>query len=458
MSRRPVALLSLLVLLVVTLLAAAASAQNQPWKGDLVLDDPAWRKSFLGSYGFLSGAEPDVRQDELALLREVIDLMKANPTAAAAMLSQQTSEESSAALDFVLANLEFQNGRHDAAVEHYESALSKFPDFRRAHKNLGLLFVQKGDFRGAARQLTRAVELGDRDGRSYGLLGYVYLNLDNPLAAEAAYRNAVLHQPDTRDWKLGLARSLLAMEKHEEANALFAALIREDPGDSAAWMLQANALLGLDRPQEAAVNLETVRLLGKAPPSSLKLLGDIYLNAGNPELAAEAYLGVIEADEAGAQFQTVYRAAELLIRIRGHEEAAKVLQRLDARYGKGLSEEQELSVLTLKAKLARAQGREAEAAELLESIVRRDGTRGDALLELARYHQGRGDRERALLLVERAQKVESTEYDALLQHAQLRVDARDYGEAARLLRRALRIRNEPRVEQFLARVEAAHRR
>jgi len=452
MPRRSITLSLLL------LVAAAASAQNQPWKGDAVLDDPAWRKSFLGSYGFLSGAEPDVRQDELALLREVIDLMKANPTAAAAMLSQQTREDSSAALDFVLANLQFQNGQHDAAVKHYRSALAKFPDFRRAHKNLGLLLVQKSDFRGAAVHLTRAVELGDRDGRNYGLLGYVYLNLDNALAAEEAYRNAILQQPDTRDWKLGLARALLAMEKHKEANALFDALIREDPDDAAAWMLQANALLGLERPEEAAVNLETVRLLGKAPTSSLKLLGDIYLNAGNPELAAEAYLAVIAADEAGTQLETVYRAAELLIRIRGFDEAAKVLRRIDARYGRSLTKEQDLSVLTLKARLARAQGREAEAAELLESIVRRDGTRGDALLELARYHQGRGNREKALLLVERAQKVESSEYDALLQHAQFKVETRDYGEAAQLLRRALRIRNEPRVEQFLARVEQAQRR
>ena len=45
-------------------------------------------------------------------------------------------------------------------------------------------------------------------------MGYCYINLENYLAAEQAYRNAILQQPDTRDWKLGLARSLLAMEQY----------------------------------------------------------------------------------------------------------------------------------------------------------------------------------------------------------------------------------------------------
>ena len=80
------------------------------------VDDPEWRKSFLGSYGFLSGAEPDISPGELETLREVIDLMKVNPKAAAAMLNAQRSEGSSAALDFILANLNFPNGEPDMAV------------------------------------------------------------------------------------------------------------------------------------------------------------------------------------------------------------------------------------------------------------------------------------------------------------------------------------------------------
>jgi len=308
-------LLSTLALLAA--LAPAASAQFQPWKGSQVLDDPEWRQRFLGSYGFLSGAEPEIAQGELTMLREVIDLMKVNPRAAATMLSQQVTPESSAALDFILANLHFQNGNLAGAKESYGSALAKFPDFRRAHKNLGLLLVQEGRYKEAAVHLTQAVELGDRDGRNYGLLGYCYLNLERYLAAEQAYRAAILQQPDIRDWKLGLARTLLATEQYRDAVTLFDDLIEDDPEHAASWLLQANAYIGLDQPEAAAVNLEAVRMMGKADTSSLVLLGDIYMNAGMTALAKSVYLEVIAKDAQNVQFGTAYRAADLLIRTGG---------------------------------------------------------------------------------------------------------------------------------------------
>ncbi len=449
---------TLSLLLLALGLAGAAFAQARPWGGDSIVSDPEWRSRFLGSYGFLSGAEPKVNATELEMLREVLELLKANPQAAAARLKGTTGNESSAALDFILANLEFQNGELEDAKTHYRSALKKFPDFRRAHKNLGLLLVQEGDFQGGVEHLSRALELGDRDGRNYGLMGYCYVNLENYLAAEQAYRNAVLQEPDTRDWKLGLARSLLAMERYKEAVALFDTLIEENPEDSTSWMLQANAYIGLEQPRAAAINLEAVRALGKAQTSSLVLLGDIYMNEGLFDLAKDTYLDVIRQDEKGASYATAYRAADLLIRTRAFDEAAEILASIDERYAAKLETGEELKVLTLKAKVARAKGRKKEAANLLESIVERDGTRGDALLELASYHRSHGDVEKALLLVERAQNLEAFERQALLEHAQLRVSQKEYREAAGLLRRALAIRPEPRVESFLARVEDAIRR
>jgi len=443
---------------VTTCLVTNASAQFEPWSGSSIVRDPEWQKSFLGSYGFLSGAEPEIKMSELEILREVIDLMQVNPRAAAAMLEQQTGEGSSAALDFILANLRFQNGDTVQAVESYELALEKFPDFRRAHKNLGLLMVQMNVYDGAIRHLTRAIELGDRDGRSYGLLGYCYLNKENSLAAEAAYRTAVLQQPESRDWQLGLARALLSQEKYEEAAALFSAFLEKHSEDASAWKLQANAYLGLEKPMAAAVNLEAVRMLGGADTSSLVLLGDIYMNQGIVDLAKEAYLEVIQGDERGVQFRTAYRAAELLFRSQAYAQSTDLIASIDRRYGKDLESEQQLELMTLKAKLARAQGRKQEAASLLEQIVQRDGTRGDALLELARHHRDQGNDQKALLLLSRAQNLEAFEYEALVEQAQFRVASKEYGEAANLLRQALRIRSEPRVERFLARVEEASRR
>lgn len=438
--------------------ASSSAAAAQPWQGGSILRDPEWQKAFLGSYGFLSGAEPEIGGSELEMMREVIDLMQVNPKAAAMRLEQQSNESSSAAVDFILANLRFQNGDTAKAVEAYDRALSKFPDFRRAHKNLGLVHVQIGNFDGAIKHLTRAIELGDRDGRTYGLLGYSHLNQENAFAAEAAYRTAILQQPDVKDWKLGLARALLNQEKHADAVALFASVLQKHPGDAETWKLQANAYLGLDQPMAAAVNLEAVRSLGKADATLLNLLGDIYLNEGIYDLARDVYLEVIENDGGGSRYRAAFRAAELLYRAQAIEESERLVATIQKRYAKSIGDAEQLELMTLQAKLARARGRDAEAAKLLETIVSRDGTRGDALLELARHHRDQGNEEKALLMLERAQRLEAYEYQALVETAQMRVAGRNYEEGAKLLRQALRIKQEPRIEQFLARVEAASRR
>ncbi len=447
-----------LVCLVGVIAAGPALGQFKPWSGSSIVRDPEWQKSFLGSYGFLSGAEPEIKPSELEVLREVIDLMNVNPRAAAAMLEQRTTGETSAAIDFILANLHFQNGQLPKATASYQQALSKFPDFRRARKNLGLLMVQQENYSGAIENLTKAIELGDRDGRSYGLLGYAYINKENFLAAEAAYRSAVMLQPATKDWQLGLARALLAENRNDEAAALFAGYLERYPDDANAWKLQANAYLGLDQPRAAAVNLEAVRMLGKADTSSLILLGDIYMNEGITDLAKEAYLEVIETDEDRKHYKAAFRAAELLLRSQATGDASDVLASIDRYYSKGLGSDQKLELLTLTAKLKRARGEPKEAAKLLEEIVRRDGTRGDALLELAKYNQGVGNKEKALLLLERAANLEHFEYQALVEQAQFHVGERDYEKAAKSLQQALQIKREPRVEQFLARIEEAKRR
>ena len=124
--------------------------------------------------------------------------MKVNLPAATVRLQAATGPDSSAALDFILANLQFQGGDLEAAKATYARAIEKFPDFRRAHKNLGLLLVQQQDFAGGAKHLATAVELGDRGGRNYGLLGYSYINLEQYFAAEVAYRNAIMQEPDSR--------------------------------------------------------------------------------------------------------------------------------------------------------------------------------------------------------------------------------------------------------------------
>jgi len=422
-----------------------------------VLDDPEWQKRFLGSYGFLPALEPKVTQEELVVLRDLVELMKADSGAAAEQLEARINENSSPALIFVLGNLYFQDGKVEKAKTYYLEAVEKHPDFRRAHKNLGMLYLQDQNFAGAIKHLGRAVELGSYDGRTSGLLGYSFLAEKDYLAAEECYRDAIQQEPDVGDWKLGLARVLIETKRYAEAVSILDKLLEAAPTDADMWTLQANAYVGLSQPQDAAVNIEAVRALGKASTESLFLLGDIYLNMKMPEPALEAYQEAMGNEGSGVGFSKALRSARLLYQTGAYDESERFIETVQNNYSSSSTRDQRLELLTLKAKVARAKGESAEAASLLEKIVEEDGTRGDALIELANYYRDQDDIERAMLLLERAENLEEFEFDALVKRAQILAGQRKYSDAAGLLRRALLLKDDPRVNDYLQRIERAAR-
>jgi hypothetical protein len=105
----------------------------------------------------------------------------------------------------------------------------------------------------AIPSLTKVIELGGGDATMYGLLGFAYSNTEKPIAAESAYRMAILLDPATRDWKLGLAKSFFKQRRWPDAVALTAELIEETPDAADLWLLQANAYIGMG---EIKVNIK----------------------------------------------------------------------------------------------------------------------------------------------------------------------------------------------------------
>ena len=138
------------------------------------------------------------------------------------------------------------------------------------------------------------VELGGGDALTYGLLGYAYSSVENNLSAESAYRMAILLDPVTVDWKMGLARSLFKQESYSQAVALCGRLITDQPDRADLWLLQANAYIWLKQPLKAAENYEFVDRLGKSTVDSLNMLGDIYTNEELFEMAVNSYIRAME--------------------------------------------------------------------------------------------------------------------------------------------------------------------
>ena len=278
-----------------------------------VFGDDLFERRFAESYAAETDIEPKLLDPERKGMLEVLKLIQADKMAeAAAMLQKMRTDASSAVLDFTLGNIAFQKEDFSTAIEEYNKSVQKFPRFRRAWRNLSLIHVRNGDLEKALPALTKVVELGGADSTTYGLMGFAYSNLDKPIAAESAYRMAILLDPATRDWKLGLAKAFFKQKRFADAAALTAELIKETPDAADLWLLQANAFVGLGQSMKAAQNYEIVDRLGKTTVDSLNMLGDIYVNEGLYDIAVTCYERAMLKTPRGAAERPI-RAAKVLV-------------------------------------------------------------------------------------------------------------------------------------------------
>jgi tetratricopeptide (TPR) repeat protein len=432
-------------LLPATLLAEPFTLRAEFWNSD------EFQRAFARSYAPHGEVEPKISASESDLFRSLIEVIQQDPSRAAAMLAPQVKADSSAAFDFTLGNLYFQTGDTAQATRWYKKAVEKFPDFRRAYINLGLLQVREGDFGGGIRSLAKAIQLGAIEGNTYGLLGYCYLQVRNPVAAESAYRKAILYSPENIDWRLGLAQSLLSQRRHAEAAGLFGELLDQDPGNAEYWLFQANAYIALDEPALAAANFEMYHRLGAGSPETLNTLGDIYLREGNQEMALETYLTSVETGP-NQPVSRLLNPTRILIQRRDFDRAGILLAKVEASLDSARQEER-LQVLRIRSELALTRGLEKEAVEVLEQIVSLDPLDGEALILLGRASGRQGRVEQAELAFENAAGLAEHEAEAKLQHGQLLVSLQRYREAVPLLRRAQQLRPRENVESYLEQVE-----
>jgi tetratricopeptide (TPR) repeat protein len=436
----------------VALLAGVGRAGD---KVDLtaIWNDPTFQQQFIGAYGINADIEPRVTPDEVKILEKVRPLMAEDLGKAEALLAKAMKPDCSAILDFTLGGVRFQQDKLPAALASYRRAVEKFPSFRRAWRNVGLIHARNGEFDDAIRGFTKMIELGGGDSYSYGLLGFAYASKDDFQAAEVAYRNALLLQPENTEWRLGLTRCVFKQNKFEDAAALLDVLIERYPDKSDFWLLQAQTYIGMKQPLRAAENLEALALLGKADADSLHTLGDIYLGEGSMDLASRAVRRAIDADATQPVARSL-RAAEVLAAKGALPQAREVAAHLHEVLGSRLEENDRRKLLKLEARLAMAEGGgTSETASVLEEIVKLDPLDGEALLLLGQHWAKQNEPDRAIFFYERAAGLDAFEVVAKIRHAQVLVGMGRHADALPLLRRAQEVKPRDDIARYLEQVE-----
>ena len=417
-----------------------------------VWNNPEFIKQLIGSYGFASDVEPRLKPEEQAIYRDkIVPLLREDQKRAAAELTSLAKPDASAVFDFTLGNIAFQGEDLTKAVKHFETAIAKFPDYRRAHKNLGFALVRDGKFAAAIKPLTRTIALGGGDGKVFGLLGFAYLSLGKNVSAEAAYRQALVFEPENVDFKLALVKSSIGTANYDYALALLDELIKEYPERDNLWSLQANIYIQRDQNAKAALSLEMLRRAGKATPQTLYLLGDLYMAQESRDLALGAYLEAIEKDN-GANPAKALRAAQILVSRGAWTEASQMFAKIH-QASTTLSPTDELKLLKLESKAAMANGAGEKAITTLEQIVRKDPLDGEALLLAGDYYSKNGQKEKAEFRYQTAASIQGFEAEAFVKHAQLLVQSQKYAQAADFLKKAQKVKPRDNVQRYLEKVE-----
>lgn len=465
------------IILILGLLPASLLAEKIIPPSNL-FQDPKFIRDFVGSYGFLSEVEPKVTADEQTALTTIRDLFEKSKFSDAEQELVRFIQESekpsdpkkvateiSPAMVFVLGNLYFQANRTDEAKRAFLEAIRRFPRFRRAHTNLAYLYISKNQTSEALPMLQKAIQLGENSARVYGLLGYCHLLSQNALAAENAYRQAYLADSNSRDWKLGLAQALMAQEKFTEAANLIGSLIEENPNDKQLWLQQTNAFLAMEKKDDAIVNLETLRLKGIADETNLNLLGNLYMDRNEPQLALLAYMAAMEKTSTQNLSRSL-KAAKILTDYGFPDKAAQMVSQIREKSFTTLSTPDQISLLLTEVRISQAMKKTEVTTSLLNQLLEINPTDGDVLLETARHkdllsREETDEQKRASYVNEAktnyqlAARVDQVAYSANLSLGQMLVRERRYSEALNHLQTALNLKKSESLEQYTNRVRRA---
>jgi len=400
----------------------------------VILNLPAAGESF----------EPQITPREAAWLEQAEQAAVTNVATAADLLLAKDSARRSAALDFALGGYMLQADRLPEAVGAYRTALRKMPDFRRARNNLALAYLQLGKPAEALKQCRYLMQKGAADAQTLLLAGRALLQQGDFVAAESAYRQVLLYDTERDAARQGLVRCLFEQERYKEARRLLESMLARKPHSSEFWSLLANVDVALTDYRRAIVALESARALGADTPEMNMLLGDLYLDAGQPADAVAVYQRAIAAGF--RDVSRMLRAVEGMLRLGGGEDAAGLLEKIEKSSGFDKSSGRYLEI---KADIAVQQGRRQDAVELYRRVLKQEPLNGAVLLKLGAQLESGGDLAAAEMCYERAERIGETEADALVRLGEMAAGQNDYAKAIGLLKKAQAVKPRENVGRYL---------
>lgn len=403
------------------------------------------------SFNFRKEREPDMTAAEFALYERLSGMVETNATFALQLLETMLGDEDddSAAFDLALGNLYYAEDRIEEATARYESAVSKYPEFLRGWVNIAMIHYQQKEFAQAAKAYAQAINLGDRDAQTFGLLAFCMRQTGNTIGAEMAFMQAMIASPEDTNWIGGLLELYFVNNRFAESEPLIRELIRLEPQKSENWMLYASLLTSLDRPLEAATQLEIARSLKVAAPNAIALLGDLYVGLGFIAEAISVYESLPDSSSDLGTDRIISYARSLIVK--GNLSAARtMLDNIPPTPNWKIAQPRYFAL----AELAVAEKNWPEAELAFQGILQKNPLDPYALLGLGHVYVESNDAGRAEFTFESALQIPESEHRASLELANIYLAQTNYERAIQFLNRADSLQPSSTIRNQVARINA----
>lgn len=169
-------------------------------------------------------------------------------------------DPNSAPVHDTLAQVFWKTGEYELAQEHFRKAIASDPKFSRARNNYAAFLYERGDTRGAIRELEHVVAdtLYESRGAAFANLGRAYQKVGETAKAEEALARAV--KMDRRQWPAMLELAVINYDRgdHEPAARYYEQFRRLAPRQTPRSLLLGIRLARLagDRDAEASYSLQ----------------------------------------------------------------------------------------------------------------------------------------------------------------------------------------------------------
>jgi Tfp pilus assembly protein PilF len=397
-------------LAIVPLTFYMAASQATSLQVKLQPSDPHWQ--LLINNNLLSPTDIKIEANERSFAQQLKPLLQqGNYQAVADLFKQRELGNDSPALQLLRGQVLLTLKQFAGAEQALKASLSSMPDLVKAHQGLSLLYMQQGNYQQAQLHLTRCIELGQADAQVYAQLAYIHVQAEQPWSAIAAYRQALMLEPQQAEYQQGLLFSLIAAGDLGQAQALLKELLNASPNNPELWLQRAQIALQQDNNKQALASIEVAL---KLAPS----------NASNQLLAAQLHLT-----------QGSYSRSWLIAQ-KKWQLAKQLVSQLNPFINK-LSKQSRAEFSVYTAQLAIEQGNFKQAQKSLHKALTIDPNLGDALLSLANIYQQQNQLTQARLMYVRAQALPEYQLSAWLGLAQIEIENKNYKEALSQLKKAL---------------------